>query len=88
MRATFGPSAPSQSSVSSWLRGEFTPRVDHIAMLADVLGVRPAWLAFNDGAMAGGVVDDERRKREFLEEQQRLHPRRPNEQKGKGRRAG
>lgn len=77
MRAAFGSAAPSQSSVSSWMRGEFTPRVDHIAMLAAVLGVRPAWLAFDDGPMQAGpaVVDEDEAKRQLLEEQERKYGR-------------
>jgi hypothetical protein len=43
--------APERNAISRWMSGAFTPGLDNLYMLAIALGVRPAWLAFNDGDM-------------------------------------
>ena len=50
----FGDAAPERNAISRWKAGIFAPSVDNAYMLAVALGVRPAWLAFNDGEMTTG----------------------------------
>lgn len=42
------------AAVSSWEAGQAWPRLGAIGKLALVLGVRKAWLAFDDGPMRSG----------------------------------
>jgi len=75
--------------VSKWVKGSYVPTLDYCHMLATVLGVRPAWLAFEDGG-AGIESESDRQKRDFLEEQARKYPpaETPQASPKKGRRAG
>lgn len=54
MAEQFGEQAPSRSAVSKWLRSMVPPEPQYGEILAAVLGVRPAWLYFNDGPMTAG----------------------------------
>lgn len=47
----FGAAAPVGATIGKWFRRESLPGLDHCFMLAHALGVRPAWLAFDDGPM-------------------------------------
>lgn len=84
--ALFGDMAPSRSAVSKWLRGAVPPEPIYGEMLAQVLGVRAAWLYFNDGPMVAEVDHLEA----FHQEQERKYPPRekPQTSPKKGRRAG
>ena len=48
-----------QAAVSKWIGARTIPDVDTIGIIADVCGVRPAWLAYDDGRMTdngdGGI---------------------------------
>lgn len=58
MASVWGESAPTQVTISAWLRGKSLPRVDYLEMLSSTLSVRPAWLAFDDGPMTAKPAID------------------------------
>lgn len=89
MAERFGELAPSRSAVSKWLRTMVPPEPHYGEVLASILGVRPAWLYFADGPMSAVESEEERKKREFLEEQARRHPPASRREKAdKGRKTG
>lgn len=47
----------SQPTVADWEGGVRTPSLEQVELLAKALGVSPAWLAFNEGAMLAGHHD-------------------------------
>lgn len=59
----FGDDAPQRNAISRWRDGQFVIGLDNAYMLAVALGVRPSWLAFNDGAMGEAAVTLPKRTR-------------------------
>jgi hypothetical protein len=65
MRARLGPEraqGTSYPAVLGYFGGKVSPSLEWVSVAADVLAVRPAWLAFRDGAPDGASVDPGQRE--------------------------